>query len=362
MILKRTCLSLVILATIPFSTNANTGETLNAQFKSAYYSYQKSLETNDRNAQFKHAEAAYLLGKQLYGEKDINTANLALILAREHLQNNQEEQAEQLLLTTLNIFKSKYGENAIELAEIFILLGQSALFKVEKEINYYLDALAIAKDHEEELPYVNAQIQLDAGAALLRLGSRKSDVILAAQKYLTENLPENDKRVVSANFWAGRYYLARKKYNKAIDFFEANLRVFESLDGVTHPLELSTHAFLIDALENTGKSDQATKHCIAIGSMTPWLDDQEQTPLFRRSPKYPINYARKGKSGWVDIGFTVNEFGMVLEPKILASNGGHLFEKSALAAIETWRYAPKFEDGKPIQAYTTVRLDFKMAE
>jgi len=361
MFLKWTYLSLAILMILSFNTNAKPEETLNSQFKTAYYSYQDAVKSNDEDAQFKYAKEAYQLGNKFYGETNINTANLALILAQQHLNKKQKKQATPLLLNTLNIFKSEYGNNAIELSKIYILLGQSLPHsKRKKSIDYYLKALDIAEDLEKEHPYFNAEIQLEAGIALLRQGSRKSNAILTAQKFFTENLPKNDKRVVNSNFYAGKYNAARQKYNKAIENWQANLPVFESLEGATHPLELNTHAFLINALENVGKSDEATKHCIAIGSMTPWNDSQEQRPLFRANPKYPISDARRRKEGWVKIGFTISDFGTVTETKILDSQGGRGFEKSSLAALEKWRYAPKFEDGKPIEAYTTVQLDFKM--
>jgi len=82
--------------------------------------------------------------------------------------------------------------------------------------------------------------------------------------------------------------------------------------------------------------------------------------LFRTLPKYPFDYARRKKYSWVKVGFTVSDFGTVIETKIIDSLGGKGFEKSALAALEKWRYAPKFENGEPIEAYATVQLDFKM--
>ena len=361
MLLKWTYLSLAILMILSFNTNANPEKILNTQFKTAYYSYQDAVKSNDEDAQLKYAKEAYQFGNKLYGETDINTANLALILAQQHLNKKQKKQATPLLLNTLNIFKREYGNNAIELPEIYILLGQSLPHdKRKKSIDYYIKALDIAAGLEKEHPYFNAEIQLEAGRVLLRLGSRKSNAILTAQKFFTEHLPKNDKRVVNANFYAGKYNAARQKYSKAIENWQANLSVFESLEGATHPLELSTHAFLIDALEKSGKSDEATKHCIAIGSMTPWNESQEQRPLFRTNPKYPASDARRGKEGWVKVGFTISDFGTVTEAKILDSEGGRGFEKSSLAVLEEWRYAPKFEDGKPIEAYATVQLDFRM--
>ncbi len=357
------CLFLTIVLTMSFRTEAEQEVTLNSEFKTAYYSYQNAVKNNDAEEQFKYAKEAYQLGSKFYGDTNINTANLALILARLHLDRNQKKQATPLLLETVNTFKVEYGESAIDLAEIYILLGLSLNYdQRKKSINYHLKALSIAEEHEEVHPFFNAQIQLEAGIALLRLGSSKSNAILTAQEFFKDNLSSNDKRVIESNFYAGKYYLTRRKYSKSVDYFESNLPVFKAQEGATHPLELNTHAFLINALEKSGKSDEATKHCIAIGSMTPWDDSQEPRPLFRVEPKYPVDYARRGISGYVIIGFTISDFGTVLDTKVLESIGGKKFERTALAALNNWRYAPKFEDGKPVEKYATVQLDFKMAK
>jgi TonB family protein len=354
-------LSLAILITVSFSARAKQEVTLNSQFKTAYFSYQGAVKNNDADSQFKYATEAYQLGSKFYGTANINTANLALILARLHLDKNQKEQATSLLLNTLNAFKVEYGDSAIDLAEIYILLGLSLNYdQRKKSINYHLKALSIAEEHAAEHPFFNAQIQLEAGIALLRLGSSKSNAILTAQEFFKDKLSSNDKRVIESNFYAGKYYLTRRKYSKSVDYFESNLPVFKALEGATHPLELNTHAFLVNALEKSGKSDEATNHCIAIGLMTPWDDSQEPIPLFRVEPKYPVDYARRGKSGYVIIGFTISDFGTVLDTKVLESIGGKQFERTALAALNNWRYAPKFEDGKPVEKYATVQLDFKM--
>ena len=92
MLLKWTYLSLAILITLSFNTNAKSEKTLNTQFKAAYYSYQGAIKSNDEDAQFKYAKEAYQLGNKFYGETNINTANLALILAQQHLNKKQKKQ------------------------------------------------------------------------------------------------------------------------------------------------------------------------------------------------------------------------------------------------------------------------------
>ena len=357
---KASLLTFILVFIYPSTLFAKNLKELNSEFITSYRAYQEAVKTNSEE-QLSYALKAYQLGKQVYGEEDINTANLATNLAEQYIFHKEKAKAQPLLLESLKIFKSKYGKNAIELTETYIALGNTMPHdNREKAEKYYVKALNIAKEHQEMHPFISAEMQLKASIALLGIGSPKSRNILQAQEFFTEKLPSNDKRVVNANFYAGKYYLARNKYNKAIKYWRTNLPVFNALEGATHPLELNTRAFLINALEKTGKSEEATKHCIAIGSMTPWDDSQEQRPLFRSHPKYPVNNARRGQSGWVKIGFTVSEVGTVINPEIIESKGGKGFEKSSLAALDKWRYAPKFEDGQPVEAYTTVRLDFKI--
>ncbi|MDP7593219.1 MAG: energy transducer TonB [Litorilituus sp.] len=273
----------------------------------------------------------------------------------------EKKRLKNCFITALQTFKKKYGKEAIELVEIYLALGKSTFGEnTRKGIRYYSQALDIASENKEKHPFYNAQTQLDVGIQMLRLNLTESRSILKAQTFFAENLPKNDKRVVRANFYAGKYHLARKNYKSAIESFELNLPVFYALEGPTHPLALNTHAFLINAHENKGNSEEATKHCIAIGSMAPWNDNQEQRPLFRVEPKYPSSYARRGKSGWVKVGFTISDTGTVKNAEIIESEGGDSFKRSTLTALEKWRYAPKFENGQPIEAYSTVQLDFEM--
>lgn len=354
-------LSLATLLLLSFSSLAEENKSINSQFKDAYHQYQTAIKANDKETQTKYAKQSHELGKQVYGESDINTARLAVNLASLHIDNHQYAKARTLLLSSLAIYEKEYGKESLEKIDIYFALAKSTPRKHQKKIiSYYREILNITDNYKKEDPILNAQMQLDVGIELLSLGSHKSKVILEAREYFTKHLASNDKRVVNANFFAGKYYLAKNKLSKAIDAFEVNLPIFEALDGPTHPLELATHAFLIGALERKGRSEEATKHCLAIGSMTPWNDAQEPTPLYRVNPKYPINLARRGKSGYAIVEFTISDFGFVKNSKVLESKGGKGFEREALLAMTNWRYAPKFENGKAVEATASVQLDFKM--
>jgi len=354
----------MIISSLSFSSSADNTPTIKSQFKIAYKTYRAAVKSNNIDKQIEFAELSYQLGKEVYGDSNINTAHLAFNLAKAYKNTYRFKKKEyELLLEVLKTYKNNYKESSLDLVDVYLELGSSTPTKTgfyKKSAKYYLKALSIGDKHKKENPLVNAQIQLKAGIGLLSTGSKKSRVILKAQEYFTEHLKNNDSRVVEANFYVGKYYLFRTKYNKAIKNLKLNLPIFEAIEGPDHPLELSTHAFLISALEHKGKSDEATKHCIAIGSMKPWNNNQAQTPLYRIHPQYPVNLARVGQTGYVTLEITISDFGTVTKSKVLESKGGKGFEKSSIAALKKWRYAPKFEDGKPIEATSTIRLDFSM--
>ncbi|MFH6952436.1 energy transducer TonB [Pseudoalteromonas sp. XMcav1-K] len=81
----------------------------------------------------------------------------------------------------------------------------------------------------------------------------------------------------------------------------------------------------------------------------------------RVPPKYPINAARDGKEGWVQLSFVVEPDGSTSNV-IVEDSSNEAFEKYALRSIKKWKYSPATKDGKPIQqCRNQVQLDFKLS-
>ncbi len=81
----------------------------------------------------------------------------------------------------------------------------------------------------------------------------------------------------------------------------------------------------------------------------------------RVPPKYPINAARDGKEGWVQLSFVVEPDGSTSNI-IVEDSSNEAFEKYALRSIKKWKYSPATKDGKPIQqCRNQVQLDFKLS-
>lgn len=66
-------------------------------------------------------------------------------------------------------------------------------------------------------------------------------------------------------------------------------------------------------------------------------------------PTYPIDAARGGQEGWVDVRFIINEQGKVVDPHVVSSTGVKSLEKEALNAIKHWRYEPATLNGQPFE-------------
>lgn len=58
------------------------------------------------------------------------------------------------------------------------------------------------------------------------------------------------------------------------------------------------------------------------------------------APAFPDGKMRRGQEGWVRLNFVVGTDGSAVDPIIVDSSGGKLFEESALAVVSSWRFKP----------------------
>ncbi|MCS6192470.1 energy transducer TonB [Shewanella baltica] len=337
-------------------------------FAKAYSDYQAAVEKGDTANIEASAKAAYQLGEAQYAKDSIDLANLAINWAaaiekqvapypfreKNLAQTAKANELYQLALANYNVH---YGKEALELIDP--LLGSAITESKAKVAKDYLQA-AIDIAEKSDNKKLIADVKM---AAFNRLSNTElytksiRNYAFDAYDIYKEILPENALDRVKATYVVGAVEYAEKHDDKAIPLLLEVVKQFDVLN-YSHPYALSAHAYLVELYERQGKRDESTAHCIAIGKMRPWTDEQEQQPIFRINPKYPLPYAQQRKSGWVQLKFTVDEHGFVKNPEIIASKGGALFEKESIKTLDKWRYAPKFENGKAVEAQTSVQLDY----
>lgn len=91
------------------------------------------------------------------------------------------------------------------------------------------------------------------------------------------------------------------------------------------------------------------------------MSNNIMTPLIRTSPSYPSRALQRGIEGFVELSFTVNRFGSVIDPVVINAMPEGIFDRSALQSISRWKYSPAMNNGEPVETYDVRhRIVFQM--
>lgn len=347
----------------------------NPSFSKVYQAFQTASANKEVTKALRLSEQALSLGEKQFGEDSENTAMLRYTYANMLAINKHHEQALSVYDDVYDAYENLYGEDAeqmIQLAMSVITYYNAMphhvkideINQVDKYFDNLLDALEdnqTLQDKQRAALYHEAMMTISKTGNIPLRAMELNSFAKRGVELIEAAWGSEDVRTVEAKFLQARIYELNDKDSHAIDRYEEVAEILDSRVAFSHPYALASHAKLVSLLESRGESERATKHCIAIGKMSPWDPNQEQEPLYRKNPDYPMSYARRGREGWVRLSFDISEYGFVENITVLESNGGALFANEGLKALEQWRYAPKFENGKPVVAKElVVQLDFEL--
>ena len=148
-------------------------------------------------------------------------------------------------------------------------------------------------------------------------------------------------------FWKGKLHLSKNQYSSAQRVFEEVLVTLEEIDPKS-PLVLNALAFLVEIHEKRRNRDQATKYALEVGRRSALYNLDYSLPLYKAPVKGPTSGSRK--KGKVKVSFTIDEEGYVINPEVSSSDMSFSYEKATLNTILKFRYAPKFQNGKPVKS------------
>ncbi len=319
-------------------------------FKEAYAGYNEAVKSSDAHLTTHYAEHAYKLGLKKFGKEDSNTLNLALNWMKSHPTAwSKIEPFDAIISDIFPYFEKSPKTDPATLIDIYLtsanyLIHITQLKSKKKAISLSRKAIKIVDRNFKENASAIAIVNLQVGEMLYSQGSKDAKkYFLKALKLYSLEPEKNEFQIAISNFWVAKSLLASKSYTKATKTMSLALKTFDEVAPASH-FALTGHAFMIQILEKQGLREEATKHCQLIGKAQPMDVNQEQKPLYRFVPDYP----RTRKTGSVILEFTVDEKGYVKNPKAIDGENMDLFAEAAKKAAVKYRYAPRYENGKPV--------------
>lgn len=362
--------SILILLGILWSAGVLADNSDVAAFNTAWLAYEEAAASDNNELEIETAAQVLESAKKLFPESDKRLAVIAHNYGVALSDGGKREDAVPVLKEALRLAEISYGEQESNLIPILADLGdaQAAPFKPGAQVHKYKRALKIAAANfgKQSTEYANLAFRASRNVYQMSLS-------MSARKYMREArdiyaaLPEPaTQNVGMANFYLGKMEFTDQDYRDSSRYLESALDGFDAPGDANQTFRLLTRALLVQAYEHRGLTDEATQHCIAIGRESQFSPDQDYKPLFRVAPMYPTSMLRAGKSGHVDLEFTIDETGFVREPAVIAReiNGKERkrssdFDDAAMDAVKRFRYAPKFEDGEAVAvAGVKTRISF----
>jgi periplasmic protein TonB len=80
----------------------------------------------------------------------------------------------------------------------------------------------------------------------------------------------------------------------------------------------------------------------------------------RVNPSYPAQALRSRTEGWVELSFTITTTGDVEDVEVVNSNPRRVFDRDAARALGQWKFTPRIEGGKAVEAKARQRLEFSL--
>ncbi len=342
------------LLTLAFATAlCTTGPVLHASnteapsLSEAVRQFEAALKTGDKYKIRDAARHAWAAGRNELPEDHKDLATLSLNYGIMLWETNELDDASKQLEDALERHEALYGKQSRGVIEPLIKLGNVQSTLRGGVAPAHRRALRIVDGIEPEDLALKARVEFETGKSALGYGrSRRGRSHLRKALALFEEMhgAEHEK-TAQAHFWLGKHNLAIGAEKQAIEHFEESLVGFgtRNPDGA-----LRSHAFLVRTFEEQGDRKSATKHCQAIGAMRPFDLDRQQEPLYIKPPEYPQQALKKGRKGYAILEFTIDEEGFTKDGAVLEAKGSPHFGDAALEVLERWRFAPRFEEGRPV--------------
>ncbi len=332
----------------------------------AWSEYVAAMKQPHVDTRIDAAEAVLAAGRKALEPTDERLPVLMMNLGAALFAGDRKEDAQEILKEALEVSEKIHGKDSAALVGILTHLAdaESEAFSPGRQLKHYKRALKIvATQHgKDSREYADLALKTGLSVSKYSISTAGKKYVLEAQKTFASMGGEQSEKYGLATFHLAKLEYSRGHYDKAAEYGLAALPAFAGEEEDQIDYQLYARALLVKAYEARGESDRATEHCIAIGKISKLRPKQEYLPLFRMAPRYPMELLTNGIEGHVDLSFTIDKNGFVRQAQVTdkkTTRGGRraslsrqkdrALEQAALTAVERFRYAPMFVDGKAVE-------------
>jgi len=328
------CLLFTVVSTCAF---AQTDEEKRAAMNAAYRQYQELIAQGPQmRAQAEApAQEAFELALEVLGDAHATTAALAMNYGN---VLSDGDAAARVLEQALEITENLHGDEALELVDPLMALGDSATAHTEfaDARGHYARALDIAQEQPEPDTFLTAIIAIQLGTTAFSLDRPREAIEHFTMARDNLAVIDNDiarVRLATANFWIGRYHISQEDYAEAIGPLRESLAVFDRFPEARQ-LSVNSLMALVEAHERLGQRAEATPHVqnLGAGSTAPTLIYRPDLP----SPLW--------ESGEVALRLDVDAEGFVRNVRLPDGTEPEL-ASAVTEAVTALRYAPRHDNG-----------------
>ena len=353
--------AVLLLCCLPAPAQEEDGTQVSKEFTKTYRAY------NNAYAQRNYPRAAELARKVLdlalaelgpdHEKIPVLQVNLAHIL----IINGEMEEAEPILLEAKAEIIKQHGPDHTDLITVHedqakIHVSKKELDKARGELDTIISIITthsgarapgIANVLVQKAAILIAEQNIDEGEAVYR----------EALSIYDENYGKDNIRSADVISLLGDVALTRQQFEQAELKYMDALRIYEDNLLEDDPIVVANHSRLAK-LYVALRDDKFAGHADKVIAHTP-DQDGPAVPLFVMQPKYPVFPDGERPAGWALVEFTVTTDGRVLNPRIIESKPGRVFDQVTLDVTPKWRFRPKVVDGLRVdQDKTRVRLVF----
>ncbi len=399
-----------------FAVLCGTAHASEAELQEAYVAYQEAANAGDLRAALPHAQRAYELGLDLYGPESRNTGLLAfnygtalneigdwedaaetlemglaalsqsggatsqelfdtsLELAKAYMANNEAAAAQARLEEARTLTLDEFGPDSLQAAEISYYIGMLPLFGgLPPGSRNYLSigryVFEAPEPDDTARPATREVAQTDTSDVR---ETNPEDILSLAMSDVENALtvfsrnPDTAVERAKAGLVEAALTLRGEEPGDADDGFEQAINQLVELEYSDYFTTHLAGEWITSLNRHEWTYDVTALHVNQVMRLAHLRREGDIVPLVRQPPRFPVtmfpstgSHIANRELAPIALRFTVDAEGRTKDIEITSTDHPRVAERPAIEAIENFIYAPRMENGVPVERLDrTARFQF----